>query len=59
MTSGWCPSTSKRPGTLTAPNASVTTSGASGAAKNASVAVKAIEALSPWWAPCSGTNTSG
>ena len=35
-----------------------TTSSASGAAKNASTAVRASEALSPWWAPCSGTNTS-
>jgi hypothetical protein len=47
------------PGITTLPKPSTTTSSASGAAKNASTAVSAIAALSPWWAPCSGTNTSG
>ena len=50
--------TSSRPGTLTEANASSTTSSLSGAPKNASTAAKAHEALSPWWAPCSGTSNS-
>ena len=47
------------PASPTDANPSSTTSGASGDAKNASAAVSASEALSPWWAPWSGTNTSG
>ena len=45
ITSGWWPSTSKRPGIVTAANPSVTTSSASGAAKNASTAVRAIDGV--------------
>ena len=53
--SGRRPSTSRRPGTRTAASPSSTTSGASGSPKNASTAARATAALSPWWAPCSGT----
>ena len=59
ITNGWWPSTSNRPGIVTSAKPSTTMSGATGAAKNASTAVSATAALSPWWAPCSGTNTSG
>ena len=59
MTSGWCPITSKRPGMTTSAKPSLTSSPGTGAAKNASTAVSATTALSPWWRPCSGTNTLG
>ena len=59
-TSGWRPSTSKRPGITTFEEAlDHDLLGGSGAAKNASAAVSAGNTLSPWWAPCNGTNTSG
>ncbi len=57
-TSGWRPTTSSRPGTRTAANASSTTSSARGDPKNASTAASAHDALSPWWAPCNGTSSS-
>ena len=50
--------TSSRPGTLTPANASSTVSSLSGEPKKASTAANAHDALSPWWAPCSGTSNS-
>jgi hypothetical protein len=59
IVSGWCPRVSKRPGSVTSVNPSVTTASGSGAAKKVSTAVRATAAFSPWWAPCTGTYTSG
>ena len=57
-TSGWRPTTSRRPGTRTAASPSSTTSSCSGDPKKASAAASAQAALSPWWLPCSGSSTS-
>ena len=59
ITSGWWPSTSNRPGIDTAAKPSSTDLGRRGASKKLSTAVSATAALSPWWRPCSGRNTSG